>query len=146
MDDWLLAERTRLRQTWLDALEQLVALLEQGQRPRETLAAAQRLVRADPLHEPAYAALMRAQLALGDRAGALRTYHACASLLRDELGVDPGAATQAVYEQVLLADRRSADGESSTDEADTRHASCRGGGRWWGASDRGHGCTSAGRR
>lgn len=103
-DEWLLPERDRLRQGWLGAQEELIALLEAQRKPRRALEAAQRLLRADPLRESAYAACMRCELTLGDRAAALRTYHACASHLRDELGVDPGAATQAVYERVLLSD------------------------------------------
>ena len=47
---------------------------------------------------------MRLQLANGDRSGALRTYHACATMLRDELGVEPSSETRALYAQLLKAD------------------------------------------
>lgn len=47
---------------------------------------------------------MRLHLARGDRAAALRAYHDLAAVLRRELGVDPGADTQAVYLEVLRAD------------------------------------------
>ena len=39
---------------------------------------------------------MELQAELGDRAGALSTYHRCASVLERELGVEPDAATRAV--------------------------------------------------
>jgi hypothetical protein len=103
-DEWLAPERERLRQAYLDALERLAALLEQRRSYRQALDYAQRLVRADPLHEAVYRQLMALHLALGDRASALRVYHTCASILRHELGVDPSPATQAVYQRVLMVD------------------------------------------
>ena len=45
--------------------------------------------------------LMRLQSLDGNVAGALRTYHNCASLLQRELGVEPGAATRESYERLL---------------------------------------------
>ena len=103
-DEWLAPERERLRQVYLDALERLAALLEERHKYKEALGYAQRLVRADPLHEAVYRQLMQLHLALGDRASALRVYHTCATILRHELGVDPGPATQAVYQRVLTID------------------------------------------
>ncbi len=103
-DEWLAPERERLRQAYLDALERLAALLEERRNYKQALGYAQRLVRADPLHEAVYRQLMTLHLALGDRAGALRVYHTCATILRHELGVDPGPVTQAVYQRVLMVD------------------------------------------
>lgn len=103
-DDWIMGERERLRQAFLLGLDQLVVLLERQQAYGPAIQYAQLLVRRDPLHETAYRHLMRLHLANGDRASALRVYHACASHLRRELGVDPGTATQAVYDTVLHAD------------------------------------------
>ena len=103
-DEWLAADRERLRQAYLDTLERLAALLEERHKYKEALRYAQRLVRADPLHEAVYRQLMLLHLAMGDRASALRVYHTCATILRHELGVDPGPATQAVYQRVLTID------------------------------------------
>jgi DNA-binding SARP family transcriptional activator/DNA polymerase III delta prime subunit len=103
-DDWIMGERERLRQAFLHGLDQLVLLLERQQAFDPAIRYAQLLIRRDPLHEAAYRHLMRLHLATGDRANALRVYHACASQLRRELGVDPGTATQAVYDTVLHAD------------------------------------------
>ena len=103
-DDWIMGERERLRQAFLHSLDRLVLLLERQRAYGPAIQYAQLLVRRDPLHEAAYRHLMRLHLASGDRASALRVYHACATHLRRELGVDPGTATQAVYETVLHAD------------------------------------------
>ncbi|NJK74531.1 MAG: hypothetical protein HC942_11165, partial [Microcoleus sp. SU_5_6] len=40
----------------------------------------------------------------GDRAHALQVYHRCMTLLREELGVDPGAIARKLYEQLLRED------------------------------------------
>jgi predicted ATPase/DNA-binding SARP family transcriptional activator len=100
-DDWILAERERLRQALTSALERLLLLLESQGDPRAALAYAQRLLRHDPLREETYRALMRLSAACGDRAGALRVYHTCATVLERELGVEPSAATRDAYEHLL---------------------------------------------
>lgn len=106
-DEWLIPEQERLRQAYLDALDRLAALLEGKRRYKEALGIAQRLVRADPLHEAVYRQLMQLHLALGNRAAALRVYHACATILRHELGVDPSPATQEVHRRVLANENSS---------------------------------------
>lgn len=100
-DDWITGERERLRQAYQHALDRLITRSEKQGRFDQAIAYAQRLLRHDPLHETTYRHLMRLQLASGDRSGALRTYHACATMLRDELGVEPAAETRAVYAQLL---------------------------------------------
>ncbi|HHY55567.1 MAG TPA: AAA family ATPase [Chloroflexi bacterium] len=103
-DEWLVPERERLRQMFLDALERLTVLWADQGDHRAALGYAQQLQRADPLHEAAYRQLMQLHLELDDRAAALRVYHTCATTLRNELGVDPAPATQALYLQVLTVD------------------------------------------
>lgn len=88
-DDWLMAERERLRQLRLHALEDTVhQLIDHGQ-----LSAAidlgLRAVALEPLRESAHRLVIRAHLQEGNRAEAVRQYEACARLLRDELGVEP---------------------------------------------------------
>jgi hypothetical protein len=65
---------------------------------------------------------MQLQADLGDRAGAVSTYHHCASVLERELGVVPAAATRKAYER-LIAHARPADGAAAAAE----HASGRSG-------------------
>jgi DNA-binding SARP family transcriptional activator len=100
-DEWLLEERERLRRRWLQALERLVELLEARGEPAQAVGHAERLLRADPLREATYRTLMRLHDARGDRARALRAYHACAATLERELGVEPSAATRQAYEALL---------------------------------------------
>ena len=67
------------------------------------IAAAQQLLHHDPLHEATYRRLMRLHALNGDRAAALRVYHTCTSILEQELGVEPGAATHELYERLVHA-------------------------------------------
>lgn len=100
-DEWLLEERERLRLRYLAALERLVALLEARGDHAQAISYAERLLRLDPLREETYRALMRLHDARGDRARALRAYHACAAALERELGVEPAPATRQAYEALL---------------------------------------------
>ena len=100
-DDWIMPLREELRQQYLAALHQLVALLEQQQAYRTAARYSQRLLQQDPLDERAYVQLMRLHALSGDRAGLRRVYETCLATLRRELDVEPGPATQAAYEQLL---------------------------------------------
>ena len=100
-DEWILAERERLRARYVDVLARLTTLLE----ARGDLAGATRfaeeLVRQDSLSEETYRQLMRLYDAAGDRARAIRVYHACAATLERELGVEPSPPTRAAYDALL---------------------------------------------
>jgi len=103
-DDWIETDRQRLRQAYQGALVRLVDLLEAMREYRDAIQVAERLVRHDPLREVSYPRLMELQALAGDRAGALRTYHRCATVLEDELGVEPSGVTTEVYERLLAAE------------------------------------------
>ncbi len=100
-DDWIALEREQLRQRHLHALDQLIALLEDAQEDVAAIGYARRLIRHDALNEEAYRRLMRLLARKGDRASALRVYHACTTTLQRELGVAPSPETHAAYERLL---------------------------------------------
>ncbi|MCB0056574.1 MAG: tetratricopeptide repeat protein, partial [Caldilineaceae bacterium] len=85
------------------ALSQLTTLYEERRDYRQAIRHALALLRHDPLHESAYAQLMRLHALNDDRAAALHTYHTCATLLRRELDVEPGPTTRQLYERLLSA-------------------------------------------
>jgi predicted ATPase/DNA-binding SARP family transcriptional activator len=103
-DDWILPERERLRQAFTGALQGLMLLLERAGQPREAIPYAERLVRHDLLREETYRALMRLHAECGDRAGVVRVYHTCTSVLERELGVEPSTATREAYAYLLKVD------------------------------------------
>jgi DNA-binding SARP family transcriptional activator len=100
-DDWVLAERERLRTYFLQALDRLVVLLEGRRDYERAVAYAQQLLRHDPLHEATYRRLMRLHALHHDSASALRVYASCVEVLQRELGVAPGAETVDLYQRLL---------------------------------------------
>ncbi len=100
-EEWIIPRRETLRQAYQDALHQLVSLLEQKGNFRAAARYAQSLIQHDPLDETTYVQLMRLHALSGDRAGVRRVYEQCALILRRELDVEPGPATQAAYEQLM---------------------------------------------
>jgi DNA-binding SARP family transcriptional activator/tetratricopeptide (TPR) repeat protein len=103
-DDWLLEVRSQLERQCVDLCELLVTVLTRTGDLAGAAAAARRWTQLEPLAEPAYRALMLLQADLGDRAGAVSTYHHCASVLERELGVVPDPATQRVFQCLLSAE------------------------------------------
>ncbi|MCB0105419.1 MAG: AAA family ATPase, partial [Caldilineaceae bacterium] len=100
-DDWILALREELRRRQVDALYQLVGLLEQAGEYRTAQRYVQRLLLQDPLDEAAYVLQMRLCALSGDRTGIRRAYHSCVDVLGRELDVEPSPATQAAYDEYL---------------------------------------------
>jgi DNA-binding SARP family transcriptional activator len=103
-EDWIVSERQRLSQTFQRALERLTRLLEDQQEYGAAIRFAQQLLRHDPVREASYRRLMRLHALIGDRAGALRIYHQCATVLERELDVEPSPVTREIYEQLLAVE------------------------------------------
>jgi len=107
-DEWLAGERDRLAGLHLEALDRLARQHQQNQRWPEAIRCAERLVVHDPLREESHRLLMQLWGAAGDRAQAVRAYHACAATLERELGIEPSPETRAIYESLLAAARAGA--------------------------------------
>ena len=103
-DEWIHADRERLRGQALQALTRLGDLLEQEQAHGDAIERGQQVLRMDTLNEPAWCALMRCHARRGERAPALHLYQRCASLLKQELDVQPSAATRRTYREILDLD------------------------------------------
>jgi DNA-binding SARP family transcriptional activator/Tfp pilus assembly protein PilF len=100
-DAWVSATRAQLERTYLEGCLALSRAHARVKEWPEALQAAQKAVDLDPLYEAGHRQIMRIHLRLGSRSGALRQYERCRDCLGSELGVLPGARTQALYEQVL---------------------------------------------
>ncbi len=107
-DDWIVPERERLLQAYLSALEKLAALREAEGDFGAAIELARRLLSRDPLREASYRLLMRLHVLNGDRGAALRVYHACASVLQEELGVRPDPHIRRQYEQLMDSEAQAA--------------------------------------
>ena len=100
-ESWLMTERERLHER---ALETVAKLLDAERRRGDAEAAIQaalKLLSLDPLQEVAHRALMRLYAATNRRAAALRQYRICVDTFQRELGLEPEAETQDLYQEIL---------------------------------------------
>ena len=107
--EWLDSSRREQAALVARALERLVARWLADERSAAALAAAERLVRIDPLAEAGYAGLIVARARRGDAAGIAAAYFECAESLRHELGVRPSAAFERVHAEAISQCARAAD-------------------------------------
>lgn len=99
-DDWVILERERLRELYLQALECLTQALKATLRYEQALQIALRLAGADPLRESAHREIMRLHHYLGNPAAALRQYETCRQVLQRELGLDPDPETRQLAQAI----------------------------------------------
>ena len=99
-DQWVLAERDRLRRLALRVHAQLIELQSTRGAIDEAVATAQKSLRLDPLQEPIHRSLMRLFLQSNDPVNALQQYETCARLLRRELRIEPDAETKALHREI----------------------------------------------
>lgn len=99
-DEWLTIQREVFHQQVLDALTRLTALHDARRDPEAVLASARHVITLEPWHEEAHRQIMRAHLRQGSRSQAIAQYHELRLILNRELGVEPSAATTALYQQV----------------------------------------------
>jgi DNA-binding SARP family transcriptional activator/predicted ATPase len=119
-EEWLTAERERLREL---ALEALAKLLREQRRAGATEAALQtalRLLALDPLQEAVHRALMRLYVERGRRSAALRQYQLCVGVLQRELRIEPEATTKQLYQEILR--QRPSPAASTIESADSAFA------------------------
>ncbi len=107
-DEWVAPERERLRARFLQGLDRLIALNEAQRNYSDAIHLARRALHFDKLNEEAYRTLMRLLSLSGDRTRALRVFQTCATVLRRELGIEPGEEMQALYQRLLRPTARSA--------------------------------------
>ena len=101
-EEWVLTQRARLRELVLDALHTLA--VHHTRRGSAGHAAAMeytaRLLALEPWREEAHRQLMLLLAQSGQRSAALAQYEACRQMLTEELGVEPGPETAALYQRI----------------------------------------------
>jgi DNA-binding SARP family transcriptional activator/tetratricopeptide (TPR) repeat protein len=100
-DDWVLDARAELERQCVDLCDLLCATRARRGDLAGAVAAARRRIQLQPLEETGYRTLMLLQADLGDRAGAVSTYHHCASVLERDLAVVPGPATRQAFQRLM---------------------------------------------
>ncbi len=101
-DDWTLFERERFRQLRLRALDTLCERLTKVGRLDAALEVGLAAIAAEPLRESSHRAVIRAHLADGNVAEALRQYGLCRRLLKDQLGLEPSDQTDGLLQGVHM--------------------------------------------
>jgi len=98
--DWLNEKRSQVEGAWRNSLRKLVSSELEGSASDVGISAARLLIELDPLDEAARRSLMLLLARTGNRAEALRQYEICRELLKVELGVEPDAASQELFQQI----------------------------------------------
>jgi DNA-binding SARP family transcriptional activator len=109
-EEWLLAERGRLREQALDAMTRLLAHQRKLGDVEAAIQSAAALLTLDPLQEGVHRALMRLYAEQGRHATALKQYQICVDVLARELGMEPEVETRQLYE--TLSQRRQGEGSA----------------------------------
>ena len=120
--NWLALQREHWLESMDVVLERLMRLHANSVRFDQALLAARKRVQLDRLNESAYRDVIRLQLQVGDRVGALETYAACVQALRDELGIVPSQVLEALHNQALQAAIRPAVEHKSKHSVQTLNA------------------------
>ncbi|HMN98016.1 MAG TPA: BTAD domain-containing putative transcriptional regulator [Miltoncostaeaceae bacterium] len=99
--DWAESRRREVELSYSTVLSALADLHLAAGAQQEALVCLERLVALEPEREAFHRSLMAAYAQAGEKALALRQYHACRSTLRRELGVEASAETRALYQLIL---------------------------------------------
>src|SRR2546427_532878 len=100
-EEWLTAERERLRELALEALAKLLAHQSKAGQTERAIQTAARLLTLDASQEPVHRALMRLYARQGRRGAALKQYQVCVAVLQRELGTEPEPETKQLYQEIL---------------------------------------------
>src|SRR5262245_29609254 len=102
-EEWLLAERERLRELALEGFAKLLVCQRSAGSLEGAIRTALRIAALDPLQESVHRTLMRLYVQSGRRGAALRQYQQCVSTLQREVEAEPEAETKALYSDILRA-------------------------------------------
>jgi LuxR family transcriptional regulator, maltose regulon positive regulatory protein len=100
---WCLALRSQLEQQYLKLLHLIASASMEKHLYADALKYYQHILAIDMLDELAHAAVMRCQVALGNRAAAINQYQALRRILDEEYGLEPGNASEVeqLYRHIL---------------------------------------------
>jgi two-component SAPR family response regulator len=99
--EWVFPERRSLAQTYMGALQELVAYYASGPDPQPALRYFEKALLVDSLNEDLYCHAMRAYATLGDRSNLVNLYKKLKRHLRLELDAEPLPRTKKFYQETL---------------------------------------------
>jgi ATP/maltotriose-dependent transcriptional regulator MalT len=98
---WVLPERERLEQEYLDALLALARLLVKAGNPFQAIQICQKAVAWDGCFEDAHRLLMEIYAATGDRDALRRQHQSLKKILKNSLGSVPSAETEKLFRSLI---------------------------------------------
>lgn len=102
LESWLFFERDRLQQVMIDGLSLAMTVAHKRKQYPIAIDYGRKLIALDPYHEKSYRLMMTCYASLNNRTGALQLYDQLATLLADELDVEPETETQDLYKSIKL--------------------------------------------
>jgi len=108
-EEWALFKRELLQRQALDALHTLTVYYERQGAYHEAQRYAEHQLGLESWREAAHRQLMRALALSGQRSAALAQYQTCRRVLADELSIEPGPETTALYERIRRGELGPAD-------------------------------------
>ena len=99
-DEWLSIRRAHFLRRYLKKLEQVATEMERLGRYEHAIQLGRLCVRIDPTREAAHRSLMHWFRQMGQRESALKQFERCRAILKEELGIDPGPETEALYRSI----------------------------------------------
>lgn len=118
-EEWLVAERVRLRELAIASLTTLLPLLVETGKMDGAVQAAARLIAFDPLQECIHRQLMQLYLQQGRPGSAIKQFQLCRDVLNRELGIDPEPETLALYNEIRRGGRKNIPNSTQSTRAQT---------------------------
>ncbi|MFN2198517.1 MAG: AfsR/SARP family transcriptional regulator [Anaerolineales bacterium] len=98
--EWMMLQRERYLREYIYILECLSRSAQQNKQSTQAVQYARELVQKTPLDESAHRLLMQLLAEDGKRTAAVEQFQECCTKLAQELGVEPGQETRALYEKI----------------------------------------------
>jgi two-component SAPR family response regulator len=98
---WVVGDRQKYLEMFLEAIEELVTLSITDKEFQEALNYCQRALKEDICNEEIYRSLMEIYADLGNKAAISKQYEICRRVLKSELNTRPSTQTVELYEKLL---------------------------------------------
>ena len=102
-EEWILTERRRLHETYLEALKSSTRLYTSKRDYERATRAAQAALDADPLREESHRDLMRLYAVMGRPSAAMAQFAELEKLVREHLGAEPSMASRELVQRISSA-------------------------------------------
>ena len=100
----IISQRERYRATYVDSMLSGAELSLSRKDTRMALWFARKAMAEERSREDVYQVLMRAQMQAGQRCSAIRTFFEYRKFMKTELGLDPSAEMQSLYDSLVVSD------------------------------------------